>query len=250
MTANRSSAVMQQRIEPPDSLDYFPTQPWAVRAACEFIRDELGEPLGQRSCWEPACGEGFMARPLAEYFGQVIASDVHLYNDDHGLVDFLQPIDGGVRADWIITNPPFRLAARFVELARARASRGVAMFVRSAFTEGGERRETIFAPDRRPSHVVTYSERVALLKGRLIRIGHPDPFNLDDHARPVPASTATSYSLLVWRPGQHDTRHRWIGKCRARLERDEDYPAYEAQWAEVRRLQAELAAAGGQEKLI
>ncbi len=34
---NRSSAVMQQRSEPHDSLDDFPTPPWATRALCEYI---------------------------------------------------------------------------------------------------------------------------------------------------------------------------------------------------------------------
>ena len=37
MTQNRSSAVMQQRKEPHDSLDDFPTPPWATRALCEVI---------------------------------------------------------------------------------------------------------------------------------------------------------------------------------------------------------------------
>jgi hypothetical protein len=39
VSQNRSSAVMQQRSEPHDSLDDFPTPPWATRALCEFLRD-------------------------------------------------------------------------------------------------------------------------------------------------------------------------------------------------------------------
>ncbi len=48
MSQNRSSAVMQQRSEPPDSLDDFPTPPWATRAICEFLKGlgfELRKPL-------------------------------------------------------------------------------------------------------------------------------------------------------------------------------------------------------------
>jgi hypothetical protein len=66
---------MAQRVEPPDSLDYFPTPPWATRALCEFLK--LHHKLHGQTCWEPACGGGHMARPLAEYFERVYSSDVH-----------------------------------------------------------------------------------------------------------------------------------------------------------------------------
>ena len=35
---NTSHAVMAQRIEPHDSLDYSPTPPWATRALCEQVK--------------------------------------------------------------------------------------------------------------------------------------------------------------------------------------------------------------------
>jgi len=40
---NTSHAVMAQRVEPHDSLDFFPTPPWATRALCEWIADRVGE---------------------------------------------------------------------------------------------------------------------------------------------------------------------------------------------------------------
>ena len=43
---------------------------------------------------------------------------------------------------------------------------------------------------------------------------------------------------MIWLPDQHDTRHRWVPKCRLQLERDGDYPAYADQWAALRALQA------------
>ena len=243
MTANTSTAVMQRRAEPADSLDYFPTPAWATRAACEFLCDELGEDLADQTCWEPACGEMFMADPLGEYFEKVIATDVHRYSDRHGICDFL--IEGATyaRPDWIFTNPPFKLASQFITRAREQARRGVVMFVRGSFTEGDERYHALFAPHCRPSYVVTYCERVVLLKGRVIRAGSPDPFNFDPVTlAPRMASSATSYALVIWLPGQHDTRHRWIPKCRLQLERPGDYPAYEDQWAILRAFQTEKAA--------
>lgn len=57
---NTSSAVMQQRTEPHDSLDFFPTPPWATRALCAHVA-----PITGHLAWDPACGDGAMDRPPA-----------------------------------------------------------------------------------------------------------------------------------------------------------------------------------------
>lgn len=233
MSANTSSAVMQQRkpradleLGPrgfPRALDYFPTPPSATRALCEHLT-ETGELLGQLSCWEPACGEGHMARPLRESFRGVFATDVNRYGDDHAICDFLTTGRTWPRVDWIITNPPFAMAERFIDVALDRAVRGVAMFVRTAFLES-EGRYPLFR-DRPPEHVLQFTERVGLFEQRLIRKNDPDPFNLDDTGRPKSAATATAYCWIIWRPGLTDSRMRWIAPCRDRLERPGDYPTY------------------------
>ena len=41
--------------------------------------DRAGQDLASMSVWEPACGRGHMARPLADYFGTVYVSDIHPY---------------------------------------------------------------------------------------------------------------------------------------------------------------------------
>lgn len=79
MGQNRSTAVMQRRAEPHDSLDDFPTPPWATRALCEFLR-RSGEDTANMVAREPAANRGYMVRPLKEYFGRVEASDVHDYD--------------------------------------------------------------------------------------------------------------------------------------------------------------------------
>lgn len=235
---NTSSAVMQQRKARADlelgprgfaaALNYFPTPPWATRALCEFLAGpSLAEELGALSSWEPACGEGHMARPLAEYFGQVRATDVHRYAPEQVVCDFLTTGRTWSPVDWIVTNPPFAMAERFIATALATARRGVAMFVRSAFTES-EKREDLFR-NTPPAYVLQFVQRVVLLDQRLIRANAPDPWN-PKHAERG-ASTATSYCWLVWRRDHAgawiaDTRHRWIGKVRDRLERDGDYPTY------------------------
>jgi hypothetical protein len=202
---NISSAVMQQRKEPHDSLDFFPTPAWATRALCEHVLGG-GKSLGHCSVWEPACGEGHMARPLAEYFGLVHSSDIH----DYGFgptEDFLQLAPQvGLSFDWIITNPPFRLAEQFVRRARLIAGKGVAVLVRTAFLEGIARWNELFR-DKPPDIVAQFVERVAMVKGRV----DPD------------AASATAYCWLVWRYGNDWTRLQWIPPCRKKLERPSDY---------------------------
>lgn len=78
MSQNTSSAVMQQRSEPHDSLDFFPTLPWATRALCVHI---LRDAVSGRSVWEPACGEGHMVRPLQEYFASVRGSVIAQFSE-------------------------------------------------------------------------------------------------------------------------------------------------------------------------
>src|ERR1700688_1136574 len=101
MAQNTSSAVMQQRSEPDDSLDDFPPQPWATRALLEHvIIPQMGmngrNHVASMSVWEPACNRGHMTKPLREYFRRVYASDIFDYSE-HGdwcqdrVVDFLWP---------------------------------------------------------------------------------------------------------------------------------------------------------------
>lgn len=203
-------AVMAQRHEPHDSLDFFPTPPWATRALCEHVLIGGGwrrDQLAAQTVWEPACGEGHMARPLTEYFERVRATDCHPYG--YGEVHDFLFAGSGWREDWIVTNPPFRLAAQFIGEARASCGVGVAMLVRSTFLEGVERYRNLFSTSP-PAIVAPFAERVPMVKGRLDKT----------------ASSATAYSWLVWSKAPHhcgQTRVRWIPPCRAKLERDADY---------------------------
>ena len=94
---NTSHAVMAQRFEAKDSLDDFPTPPWATRALLEHVIVSKNFP--HHSAWEPAV--------LKEYFGQLDASDIFPYGYGE-VMDFLAP--QAVRdTDWIITNHHFGL---------------------------------------------------------------------------------------------------------------------------------------------
>ena len=202
MSQNTSHAVMAQRHEPHDSLEFFPTPPWATRALCEWLKDRA--PIGAQAVWDPACGNGAMVRPLQEYFADVHRSDVHDYGIGAMIRDFLWP--SSEQVDWIITNPPFRLGCEFALTALERAEVGVALLVRTAFLESVGRYEKLFS--KHPPSVLQFVERVPMFRGRLDAKG----------------STATAYCWLVWHGPRPGGMH-WIPPCRKALERPGDYEA-------------------------
>lgn len=197
---------MAQRVEASDSLDDFPTPPWATRALMTHIINDRG-PFAGQSCFEPACGAGHMAIPLKEFFGEVRASDVHPHG--YGAVaDFLSSPFEAESVDWIITNPPFRLAEDFVKRSVFLARRGVAILARTVFIESVGRYREIFE-NNPPTRFAQFTERVPMIKGRLDR----------------KASTATGYAWIVWEKDRRSVpRLMWVPPCRKALERDGDYP--------------------------
>lgn len=205
---NTSSAVMQQRREPHNSLDDFPTPPWATRALIEFLAS-----MGFATCGmarEPAANRGHMVKVLAETFDHVDAADVHDYGAGFPVLDYLFGPDPDL-VDWTITNPPFRLAEEFIERAIRTSRDGCAFILRSAFLEGQGRFERLFSK-RPPAYVLQFAERVVMHKGRLTADG----------------SSATAYCWIIWLPERDHisgvTEFHWMPPCRARLERDGDYP--------------------------
>lgn len=201
MTQNTSSAVMQRRSEPHDSLDDFPTPPWATRALCEA----LPGPLSYMTVREPAANRGHMARALDENFGLVEVADIFDYGQGYQVKDYLFGPDPDP-VEWTITNPPFRLAEQFISRALRTSTEGVAVIVRSAFLEGVGRHKNLFSVTP-PTHVLQFSERVVMHKGKLSAKG----------------STATAYCWLVWVHGAKRAPFDWIAPCRKRLERASDY---------------------------
>ena len=202
---NTTHAVMAQRHEGKESLDSFPTPPWATRA---FLEHVLGgkQQLTNLTCLEPACGSGYMSRVLAEYFRAVDSSDIHEYGFG-AVCDFTQTHYSKESYDWVVTNPPFKLAEKFIEESLKVARVGVAMLTRTVFIESKGRYERLFNQNP-PTSFAQYAERVPMVKGRLDR----------------KASTATSYGWLVWnKQASEGTSLEWIPPCRNEHERDSDY---------------------------
>lgn len=208
---------MASRTEALDSLDYFPTPPWATRALFECVLPELGvKPATLGTVLEPACGEGHMAAVCREYADVVIARDVFPYGYGE-VADFLD--DGEVPAvDWIITNPPFNTAIDFAERAllhpASKARIGVALLVRTAWLESSGRYDRLFSRTP-PDAVGIFVERVPMVKGRW------DP----------KASSATAYAWFVWLKPARPTVSKliWIPPGqRALLTRPSDFTRFAA----------------------
>ncbi len=196
---------MAQRHEPKDSRDDFPTPPWATRGLMEYVVGPK-EDIRYQSCLEPACGVGHMSKVLEEYFDRVVSSDK--YDCGYGQVhDFLDESWPQQTFDWVITNPPFRLAEEFIAKALRVARNGVAILARTTFIESIGRYERIFK-DTPPSKFAQFTERVPMVRGRLDK----------------KASTATGYSWIIWESSSvGDPKLLWVPPCRKALEKEHDY---------------------------
>lgn len=204
-TQNVSHAVMSQRTVSRDGRDDFPTPPWATHALVHYV---IGDTWRNYICLEPACGAGHMVHALAPHFKAIISSDAHDYGFA-GVSDFLKNKWNDRAFDWVITNPPFKLAEEFVVEGLRVAHVGVAVLVRTVFLESGGRYERLFR-DRPPSMFAQFVERVPMVQGRLDR----------------EAGTATSYGWMVWQKTADERvapRLAWIPPCRKELEKDGDY---------------------------
>ena len=210
--------IRPQRKEPRDSLDDFPTPPFATRALFKYLLSPhspmaVWSRRDHQSCLEPACNRGFMAEVLEEEFKEVVAKDVkdYGYGDKE---DFLKGVYETDSFDWVITNPPFNLSEAFIDKALRVASKGVAVFHRLSFMEGVGRYKRLFE-NNPPQIVAPFSERVPIYKGGI----QPE------------AKNPVAYAWFVWlnEASIFDTDRKlrcevkWLPPCRSILERKGDY---------------------------
>lgn len=112
--------------------DFYPTPPDATTALM------LAHDLSETVVWEPACGNGSMARVIANHCKRVYCSDIEPQMEADRL-DFLtvEAMPDGSEA--IITNPPFAIAEAFIEHAFRLQPRFFALLLKSQFWHAAKR---------------------------------------------------------------------------------------------------------------
>lgn len=118
--------------------------------------------------WEPACGDGRMARVLEWHGFDVFGSDFR-ETPGYGIggIDFLkdQPRTTGLiphdSFDMIVTNPPFSLAEQFIRRALS-ITPNVAMLLKATYWNAASRLP--FFAEHRPAFVLPLTFRLAFLE--------------------------------------------------------------------------------------
>ena len=127
-TSLSGTSVSRSRV----TDDYYATPPESTKALMDIEKFE-GNIL------EPCCGEGHISEILKDYGYDVISNDLI----DRGYGEFNEDFltSGNLRADNIITNPPFKYAKEFIEKSLEITTGKVAMFCKIQLLEGVARRE-------------------------------------------------------------------------------------------------------------
>lgn len=168
-----------------DGPDFYPTPEWATRVLVDSERFE-------GRIWEPACGDGTMARVLACTGLPVEASDLYDRGFGKSGVDFLALSH---TVENIITNPPYNSAEGFVEAGLRQSTKKLCLLLRLAFLEGANRQRNIFQ-NMPPARVWVFSERITFYPAGAV----------------VKGSGTTAYAWFVWdvesRP--RETSLKWL----------------------------------------
>lgn len=150
--------------------DLYPTPVDATEALIPMLK-AMKRPDGKpiKRIWEPACGDGRLARVLEWHGFEVISTDLREY-PGYGIggLDFLNedPLkkwgwDLG-EIDAVITNPPFSLAEEFIRHAR-KITPNVIMLLKQTYWNVKGRGEGLWV-DETPSIELKMTWRLAFLK--------------------------------------------------------------------------------------
>lgn len=136
--------------------DFYATPPEAVHSLLAIEKKWL--PAG--TIWEPACGDGAISSVLSAAGRNVISTDIVDRGYPGARVISIFDADERYTFPAVITNPPFKLAKEFVDVALSRAPY-VAMLLRLAFLEGAMRQSWFASTPLARVHVA--SRRLPML---------------------------------------------------------------------------------------
>ena len=173
--------------------DYYATNPNALTLFLDKLREDNIEL--NHEIWEPACGEGHLSKILIGEGYDVFSSDLIYRGYGKGDIDFINNNHIKCNGD-ILTNPPFKLAEKFVETGMNKIGRKqkLLLFLKIQFLEG-QKRKKLFQKYK-PNYVYCYSARQLCAKN-----GEFKKYN----------STTQFYCWIIWNKGfDGDTIIKWI----------------------------------------
>lgn len=126
-TSLAGGTVNYERIE----HDFYATDPKSTQALFDVEKFE------ETTFLEPCCGEGHISEIIKDNFpfAEVVSTDLIDRGYGEGNIDFLLH-DYGRKFDYVVTNPPYKLAKEFVEKSLGVTNKKVAMFLKIQFLEG------------------------------------------------------------------------------------------------------------------
>lgn len=158
--------------------DHFPTPREAVYPLVRHLA------LPHR-IWEPACGEGHIAKVFEDYGYEVEGTNlIDRGYGEHG-VDFLATKKA--RASCIVTNPPFSLDEEFVLHALALEVDVACFFLSIKKLSGATRYQLIHGPTP-PALVLPFIQRIKFFDG-------------DTPEEDQPGWNTEDFAWFVWRKG-------------------------------------------------
>ena len=155
--------------------DFYPTPPYATEALMSV--EQFDEHV-----WEPACGDGAISKVLVDAGHIVSSTDLNDFGYGTPGIDYL--MERRPLANTIITNPPYKLAGKFISHAIDLGVGKHAWLLRLAFLEGKRRYRDLYSKHP-PAAVYVFSERLTIIRG--------------DHDAAWYGTGKTAYAWLVWR---------------------------------------------------
>ena len=114
--------------------DFYATNPKSVLSLLEV------EDFNNGTILEPCCGQGHISKVLTENTNSSVRS-FDLVDRGYGIGDYNFLTESYSYYDYVVTNPPYKLAKEFIDKSLQIANKKVAMFLKIQFLEGQSRKD-------------------------------------------------------------------------------------------------------------
>ena len=179
-------------LEKRQQVDYYATDPKALTLLLEKLKKD--NVILPRNIMGPCCGGGHLSEELKKHGYNVSSYDLYDHGYDSIKQDFLK---SEIKADCILTNPPYKYALEFTEKALKNINpKGfVVMLLRIQFLEGKKR--NLFFKKFPPKYIYIFSSRQNCAKNG----------DFEKYVR----NSAICYAWYIWQEGsKSEPIIRWI----------------------------------------